>query len=333
MKLDLIGNRLIFTDTDKRTSFLLKELSPLNQILTKYLVKDSGGTYIVDYVDTPVAMPKQGIVSSGTSVELSCATKNATIYYTLDGTDPTTNSTEYTTAIKLTQDTTIKAFAVANGYLDSKILRSQYLVHGSSEGGSIELKNIVFSENPVSHSSNDPEDKVYCTATFSYSSENELAHLMGSAFVTMITLDTPNANEQDFKDHILSEFANTENFYNNTGVMTDLISALNKDLNSIHVNISESGDDFTSATVSVMFPPIFIDEDLKDQEKKEELIGNEFKIIDLIDSIDKTSEESTIDVKIDILYSFSSPYRLIDSEGNYSDLVDYTYLDVEELFH
>ena len=52
--------------------------------------------------------------TTSTSVTLSAAT-GATIYYTTNGDTPTTESSEYTSAIELTASTTIKAFAVKDG--------------------------------------------------------------------------------------------------------------------------------------------------------------------------------------------------------------------------
>ena len=46
------------------------------------------------------------------NVTITCSTAGAKIYYTLDGTDPTAASTEYTEAFKLTETKTIKAIAI-----------------------------------------------------------------------------------------------------------------------------------------------------------------------------------------------------------------------------
>lgn len=46
---------------------------------------------------------------------LACATAGATIYYTLDGSTPTSSSTQYQSAITLTESCTIKAIAVKSG--------------------------------------------------------------------------------------------------------------------------------------------------------------------------------------------------------------------------
>lgn len=53
----------------------------------------------------------EGEYPSAQTVELT-AEDGATIYYTLDGTEPTAESTEYTSAIEVTETTTIKAIAV-----------------------------------------------------------------------------------------------------------------------------------------------------------------------------------------------------------------------------
>lgn len=66
--------------------------------------------------------------ASGTtlSVSLACATTGATIYYTTDGSTPTTASNTYSSAISLSATTTIKAIAVKAGYADSDVASKTY---------------------------------------------------------------------------------------------------------------------------------------------------------------------------------------------------------------
>jgi predicted extracellular nuclease len=55
-----------------------------------------------------------GTVSEGTEIALITPIEGAKIYYTVDGSTPTTSSTEYTGKIVLTKNTTIKAIAVSD---------------------------------------------------------------------------------------------------------------------------------------------------------------------------------------------------------------------------
>ena len=69
-----------------------------------------------DTVAAPHADPQAGAVVSGTQVTLSCTTGGAVIYYTLDGSDPSTSSTQYTAPFEITGNVgatvTLKAVAI-----------------------------------------------------------------------------------------------------------------------------------------------------------------------------------------------------------------------------
>lgn len=73
--------------------------------------------------DAPVITPGDGTVfpPPNQKVVLSCATAGSVIYYTLDGSTPTSNSFVYSAAFNITNDTTIKTFASAAGFYDSPI--------------------------------------------------------------------------------------------------------------------------------------------------------------------------------------------------------------------
>lgn len=75
---------------------------------------------------TPVASPVAGTFDTSTSVTLTTATSGADIYYTVDGSAPTADSTKYSTAIALSATTTIKAIAIKEGYYDSAVFSGTY---------------------------------------------------------------------------------------------------------------------------------------------------------------------------------------------------------------
>ncbi|MCR4614183.1 MAG: chitobiase/beta-hexosaminidase C-terminal domain-containing protein [Bacteroidaceae bacterium] len=79
-------------------------------------------------VEAPVFDPVGGTYDSDQTVTITCATAGSTIFYTLDGTDPATNGTEYTTPVVITATTTLKAIAVA-GADQSTITTAEYIIN------------------------------------------------------------------------------------------------------------------------------------------------------------------------------------------------------------
>ncbi len=76
--------------------------------------------------EVPTFSVAGGTYNEAKSVELDCATEEATIYYTIDGTTPTSASTEYTKAINVAANMTIKAIAVKEGNTDSEVAEAAY---------------------------------------------------------------------------------------------------------------------------------------------------------------------------------------------------------------
>jgi Chitobiase/beta-hexosaminidase C-terminal domain/Legume lectin domain/Bacterial lectin len=77
---------------------------------------------------TPTLLPAAGTYTSTQSVSISDTTPGATIYYTTNGTTPTTASSVYSGAITVSATETLKAIAVAAGYATSAVGSAAYTI-------------------------------------------------------------------------------------------------------------------------------------------------------------------------------------------------------------
>ena len=77
---------------------------------------------------TPTASVASGTYSASQKVTLSDATAGAAIYYTMNGTTPTTSSTKYTAPIAVTASETLKAIAVLAGHTNSGVASVAYTI-------------------------------------------------------------------------------------------------------------------------------------------------------------------------------------------------------------
>ncbi|MGA9584502.1 MAG: FN3 associated domain-containing protein [Terracidiphilus sp.] len=76
-----------------------------------------------DVTAEPRFSPKPGVFHGDTEVTLQCDTDSATIHYTVDGSQPFTQSSTYHAPIMVKgTELTIKAFATANGKKDSPVV-------------------------------------------------------------------------------------------------------------------------------------------------------------------------------------------------------------------
>ncbi len=78
---------------------------------------------------TPVLSPSGGAYSSVQSASITDTTPGAAIYYTTDGSTPTTASTQYNGPFPILGNETIQAVAVAVNYLNSAIVSANYTMN------------------------------------------------------------------------------------------------------------------------------------------------------------------------------------------------------------
>ena len=86
-------------------------------------------TYTVNRPATPEFSLPAGTVEEGTELAITCKTEGVTIYYTLDGSEPTTQSAEYKEPIVITEDVTVKAIAISGNEEDgpSRVAEAAYV--------------------------------------------------------------------------------------------------------------------------------------------------------------------------------------------------------------
>ena len=78
---------------------------------------------------TPTFSPASGTYSTAQTVMIADATPGAKIYYTTDGSTPTTGSTLYSTPITVSTSQMIQAMAAATGFLPSQVASGAYTIN------------------------------------------------------------------------------------------------------------------------------------------------------------------------------------------------------------
>lgn len=84
----------------------------------------------METVAMPIIGPESCMLEPGTQINIACETEGASIYYTLDGTDPSSeNGTLYTVPFSLGNTATVKAIAVKDGWNNSIVSTSVYYTY------------------------------------------------------------------------------------------------------------------------------------------------------------------------------------------------------------
>ncbi len=121
---------------------------------------------------SPALSPPPGSYSSAQTVTLSDSTPGALIYYTTNGTTPTTGSAQYTpgTPVQISATTTLQAIAVASGYSNSAVAGGTYTINPQGAPISVSLSpvdnvlGIVNTGSPVPNGGLDSASYAYSAA-------------------------------------------------------------------------------------------------------------------------------------------------------------------------
>lgn len=146
------GNNAIHMHNSARNTYLLIPISSDNLLLDgEAMLTDDAYVLLGNAIEllaatktkvSPAASPVVTTLPENlvTTVTISCATAGSTIYYTVDGTEPTTASTVYTEPFPVTVDSTVvKAFAIAQGYEPSAVTTSTIIVKSKLTAPSISV--------------------------------------------------------------------------------------------------------------------------------------------------------------------------------------------------
>ena len=95
----------------------------------RYMTFLDTGSFDGNTVATPQFSPSAGTLAAGSTVTITCSTTGSTIYYTLDGSTPTTSSSVYSTPVSLSVGTTVlKAIGVKSGLTNSIVQIGTYVL-------------------------------------------------------------------------------------------------------------------------------------------------------------------------------------------------------------
>ncbi|MEA3505652.1 MAG: choice-of-anchor J domain-containing protein, partial [Bacteroidota bacterium] len=82
-------------------------------------------------IAAPTFNPIAGTYNETQNVSILCDTEGASIYYTLDGSEPSNESAIFSTSIEIIETTTIKAIACKEDFNSSDVISSEYIIEES----------------------------------------------------------------------------------------------------------------------------------------------------------------------------------------------------------
>ncbi len=132
---------------DKRFPGLLILIFALASCTAGVGVRDSGSGGSTSTAATPSFNPVAGTYSGAQLVSIADSTPGASIYYTTDGTTPTTSSAKFSSAINVSASLTLKAIGAATGYNNSAVASAAYTIKSNTNSYSTVFP---LTEDPIS---------------------------------------------------------------------------------------------------------------------------------------------------------------------------------------
>ena len=121
--------------TDKYNEYVITKVAAGTHTITRQ--SETGLAYVkVEYTGEASVVVADPVIAwnSGTSqATITCGTAGATIYYTTDGSEPTTSSATYSSAITLSNSTTVRTFAKKGDVSSNLAKRDCYVSHSSAD--------------------------------------------------------------------------------------------------------------------------------------------------------------------------------------------------------
>ncbi|MCR5131814.1 MAG: endonuclease [Prevotella sp.] len=131
---EIARNNAVYGEQENRNPFVdypgLEDYVWGDKTSTAFSYDNYDGTGTSTTVATPTFSPAGGTYTTAQTVTISCSTSGATIYYTLDGSTPTSSSSEYSSPITISETTTLMAIAIANGE-SSSVKTATYTINES----------------------------------------------------------------------------------------------------------------------------------------------------------------------------------------------------------
>lgn len=194
-------------------------------------------------VSAPIFSPAPGTFYVPQNVVLSTTTEGATIYYTIDGSTPDQNSTEYTEAINITETTTIKAIAYKDGLDESGIAVGEFVIETGNVVNSIAELRAKNADN---------------STIYTLSSEAILTYAQSFNNQKFVQDETGAIMIHDQAGNITTEYQIGEGISNIVGKLDSYFDMLQ------FIPISDPGD--ATSMNNVVTPEVFTLEQMQDNE-------------------------------------------------------------------